>query len=138
MTKLEIAMERSSDRHGPRIDEELDHLTSSLTHGAPVESRIEEEREQEGPADDEPVPDAVIQEPELRDAAGDDFELRSELARHVEPSVFPASREDVIRSAERRRAPDQVLRWLERLPAGEYLNFEGVWEALGGERERRS
>jgi hypothetical protein len=31
-----------------------------------------------------------------------------------------------------------VLRWLERLPDGEYLNFEGVWEALGGERERRS
>jgi Protein of unknown function (DUF2795) len=131
-------MERSSDRHGPRLDEELDRLTSSLTRGAPVESRAEEEREQEGPADDEPVPDAVIQRPDVREAAGDDFELRSELARHVEPSVFPASREDIIRSAQRLRAPAEVLRWLERLPDGEYLNFEGVWEALGGERERRS
>ena len=135
---MEVAMERSSDRHGPRIDEELDHLTSSVTHGAPVESRAEEEREQEGPADDEPTPDALIEHFDVRGAAGDDFELRSELARHVEPSVFPASREEVIASAQRKRAPAEVLRWLERLPDGEYLNFEGVWEALGGQRERRS
>jgi hypothetical protein len=134
---LEAAMERSSE-HGPRIDEELDRLTSSVTHGAPVESRAEEEREQEGPADDEPAPDSVIERYDTRDAAGDDFELRSELARHVEPHVFPASREDVIDSAQRGRAPAEVLRWLERLPDGEYLNFEGVWEALGGERERRT
>jgi Protein of unknown function (DUF2795) len=131
-------MDRSSDRHGPRIDEDLDRLTSSVTHGAPVESRAEEEREQEGPADDEPVADAVIDRYDARDTAGDDLELRSELARHVEPSVFPASREAVIRSAQRERAPSEVLRWLERLPDGEYLNFEGAWEALGGQRERRS
>jgi Protein of unknown function (DUF2795) len=135
---LETAMERSSDRHGPRIDEDLDRLTSSLTHGAPVESRAEEEREQEGPADDEPVPDAVIDRYDARDTAGNDFELRSEIARHLEPSIFPASREGVLRSAQRRRAPAEVIRWLERLPDGEYLNFEGVWEALGGQRERRS
>jgi hypothetical protein len=130
-------MERSSE-HGPRIDEDLDRLTNSVTHGAPVESRAEEEWEQEGPADDEPVSDAVIEHFDARDAAGDDFELRSELARHVEPSIFPASRDEVIRSAQRKQAPAEVLRWLERLPDGEYLNFEGVWEALGGQRERRS
>jgi len=135
--RLEVVMERSSE-HGPRIDEELDRLTSSVTRGAPVESRSEEEREQEGPADDEPVSDAVIESYDVRDAAGDDLELRSELARHVQPHVFPASREDVIDSAQRGRAPAEVLRWLERLPDGQYANFEGVWEALGGEREQRS
>src|SRR5919204_5468680 len=83
-------MERSSDRHGPRIDEELDHLTQSVTRGGPVESRAEEEREQEGPGDDEPTADAVVEHYDTRDSAGDDFELRSEIARHLEPSVFPA------------------------------------------------
>src|SRR2546425_11184619 len=131
-------MERSSDRHGPRIDDDLDRLTSSLTHGAPVESRAEEEREQEGPADDEPVSDAVIERYDIRDAAGDDFELRSEIARHLEPSAFPASRDDIMRVAQREHAPDEVLRWLERLPEGRYPTFEAVWEALGGQRERRN
>lgn len=131
-------MERSSDQHGPRIDEDLDRMTQSVTRGGPVESRAEEEREQEGPADEEPVPDAVIHPPGSGDAAGDDFELRSEIARHLEPSVFPGSRDDVIGSAQRAQAPADVLRWLERLPDGHYPNVESVWEALGGERERRS
>jgi hypothetical protein len=127
-------MERSSDRHGPRIDEDLRRLTQSVTRGAPVESRADEEREQEGPADDEPVPHSVIH----RRDAGEGFELRSEIARHLEPSAFPASRDDVIRVARRERAPAEVLRWLERLPEGRYPNFEAVWEALGGRRERRN
>jgi hypothetical protein len=131
-------MERSSDRHGPRIDEDLERLTQSVTRGAPVEARAEEEREQEGPADDEPVPDAVIQRHDASDAAGDDFELRSEIARHLEPSIFPASRDDIIRVAHREQAPTEVLRWLERLPEGRYPNVEAVWEALGGQREHRS
>ncbi len=127
-------VERSSDRHGPRIDDDLERLTQSVTRGAPVESRAEEEREQEGPADDEPVPDAVIH----RRDAGEDFELRSEIARHLEPSAFPASRDEIIRVAQRGRAPAEVLRWLERLPDGRYPTFEAAWEALGGRRERRS
>jgi uncharacterized protein DUF2795 len=40
--------------------------------------------------------------------------------------------------AQREHAPDEVLRWLERLPEGRYPNFEAVWEALGGQPERRS
>jgi hypothetical protein len=124
-------MERSSDTHSPRIDEDLDRLTESATRGAPVESRAEEEREQEGPADGEPVPDAVIRRP------GQDFELRSEIARHLVPSVFPASREEIILLARDEQAPADVVRWLERLPDRRYETVESVWEAIGGERERR-
>lgn len=131
-------MERESNQHGPRIDEDLDRMTQSVTRGGPVESRAEEEREQEGPGDEERVSDAVIQPPSTRDAAGDDFELRSEIGRHLAPSVFPGSRDDVIGSARREQAPDEVLRWLERLPDRRYPNLESVWEALGGQRERRS
>ena len=39
-------MERGSDKHSPRVDEELEHETRSLEQGAPIESRVEEYREQ--------------------------------------------------------------------------------------------
>ncbi len=94
-----VRIERSSDRHGPRIDEDLDRLTQSVTRGAPVESRAEEEREQEGPADDEPVAEAVIHGP------GEDFELRSGIARHLEPSGFPAPETSSFASPETNRRP---------------------------------
>ena len=50
-------MERGSDKHSPMLDEALKHDTASLTGGSPTESRSEEFREQEGPADGEPTPD---------------------------------------------------------------------------------
>jgi hypothetical protein len=68
-------LERGSDKHSPRIDEELDHETRSLQQGAPIESRVEEFREQEGPGEDQPTP-----EPHLTEATAsldlDDAEAR--------------------------------------------------------------
>ena len=40
-------MERGSDKHAPRVDEELAHQVEPLERGAPVEPRVEEFREQE-------------------------------------------------------------------------------------------
>jgi hypothetical protein len=40
-------MERGSDMHGPRIDEELDEETQGLQRGEPSESRAEEKRKVE-------------------------------------------------------------------------------------------
>jgi Protein of unknown function (DUF2795) len=37
-------MERASDKHGPRLDEELQHETRSLERGAPLAARVEEAR----------------------------------------------------------------------------------------------
>jgi hypothetical protein len=119
-------VERSSDRHSPRVDEDLDRLTRSVTHGAPVESRAEEEREQEGPADREP------QLPQ------DEVQARSELARWLRPSAFPADRSGLLAAARDEQAPEPVAETLGRLPAGvAYDNVEQVWEALGGRREQR-
>jgi hypothetical protein len=135
-------MERGSDRHNPRIDEELKHDTGSLLHGAPVESRSEESREQEGPADGEPTPDALL----TGDAAPaaspdtlshDEIEARAELARHLEPSVFPADRAALLASAQRQQAPAAVIERLSALPDGTYDHLEAVWEALGGRVEFR-
>src|SRR5207302_5195189 len=106
----------------PRVDEELKHELRSIVQGSPVEARANEAREQEGPADGEPTPDALItgdRPSATPDALGhDEIETRAELARHIEPSVFPADRPTLIASARRSGAPDDILASLERLPEG--------------------
>jgi hypothetical protein len=60
---------------------------------------------------------------------------RSELARHIRPSIFPAGRDDVVRSAVEEHAPQEMIDLLGTLPAGEFRNANDVWEALGGPSE---
>lgn len=60
-------MERGSDKHGPRLDEEMDRETESITSGSPIEARVEESREKEGPGEGEPVSQSRVDEdPEAR------------------------------------------------------------------------
>ncbi len=132
-------MERRSDKHAPRADEDLVHEVEPLERGAPVEPRVEEFREQEGAADDQPVPDARLaggRSAGPMDA--DELEARSELARSLEPSAFPADRQALLDSARRNHARQPVLERLARLPEGQtFENVEAVWLALGGGIERR-
>ena len=130
-------MERGSDKHSPRVDEELDHETRSLQQGGPLESRVEEFREQEGPGEDQPTP-----EPHLSEATAsldpDDAEARSEIARYLDPSAFPADRDGLLDDAEANNAPEVVLERLQALPAGRtYERLPDVWAALGGTAEHR-
>jgi hypothetical protein len=130
-------LERGSDKHSPRIDEELDHETRSLQQGAPIESRVEEFREQEGPGEDQPTP-----EPHLTEATAsldlDDAEARSEIARYLDPSGFPGDRDGLLDNAEANNAPEVVLERLQALPAGRtYEGMPDVWAALGGTVEHR-
>ncbi len=53
-------MERGSDKHTPRLDDELDHETRSMTQGSPIEARADEERMKEPAGDDEPTPEEII------------------------------------------------------------------------------
>jgi hypothetical protein len=132
-----VTEERRSDKHTPRIDEQLEHEVGAMTRGAPTEPRAEEDREQEGPAEGEPTPDARLS----GDGGGagqlgyDEVESRSELARHLQPSVFPARPEELAESARREHAPDSVIAQLRRLPDRLYDNVQAVWEALGGRGE---
>jgi len=120
-------VERGSDKHSPRIDEQLQHDTRSIVQGAPVEARVEEHREQEGAGEGDPE--------QSYDGWIDD---RSELARHLEPSSFPAGRDGLLAGAGEQHAPDWVVAALRSLPADRtFHTTEEVWEALGGQRERR-
>ncbi|HEY7607324.1 MAG TPA: DUF2795 domain-containing protein [Actinomycetota bacterium] len=130
-------MERGSDKHSPRVDEELDHETRSLQQGAPVESRVEEHREQEGPGEDQPTPESRLhEEPASLDL--DDAEARSDIARYLDPAAFPADRDALLDNAEANNAPEVVLERLQALPAGRtYERLPDVWAALGGTVEHR-
>lgn len=135
-------MARGSDKHSPRLDENLSHDTRSLTQGAPLESRADEAREQEGAADDEPTPDALLtgdRGVSDDDVLGhDEVEARSRLATYLRPSVWPADRETLVAVARENHAPAPVLDQLSTLPDGTFSHTEAVWEALGGRVEFRS
>jgi hypothetical protein len=132
--------ERGSDKHNPRVDEEFVRETEAMERGAPVPSRSQEFREIEGAGDDEDSPDArlsgdrgLVPEEALDP---DELEARSEIARHLEPSIFPADRETLLSSARDNSAPNSVLERLRRLPEETvFENVQGVWTALGGGSE---
>lgn len=134
-------MERGSDKHAPRLDENLKHDTRPLERGAPVEARANEWREQEGPADGEPTPDSRVvggrAHANENQPTDEEIEARSELARHLDPSVFPADKAALLASAEGNFAPAWILDMLRGLPEGDYPTNEAVWEALGGSVEQR-
>jgi Protein of unknown function (DUF2795) len=133
-------LERGSDKHSPRLDEELDHETRSIQQGSPVESRVEEHREQEGPGEDQPTPDARLSGGRATAASLDldDAETRADIARFLTPSTFPADREALVADAEGNHAPEDVLERIRALPAGRaYENVQDVWGTLGGTVEHR-
>ena len=138
-----MTIERGSDKMGSRIDDELAQETESLQRGAPVSSRAEEFREQEGPGDDEPTPDARLAgdrdlTPE-DSLTPDEVEARSEIARHLEPSAFPADRAALLDAAREQDATGGVIAALESLPPDRrFENVQQVWEALGGRTEKRA
>jgi hypothetical protein len=124
-------VERKSEKHNPRLDDQMKQETESLVRGAPVEARAEEFREQEGPANGEPTPDA--------DITSDEVEQRAELARHLGPAPFPGDREALLEAARSEHAPDWVIQQLESLPSGDrFENVEAVWTALGHGAEGRT
>jgi len=135
-------MERGNSKHSARVDDELSHETGALTGSGQTESRSEESWVQEGLlADEQPAAGA----PAVHGAPGpgalsdDEVERRSELARWLEPHLFPARRDELVAGARDRLAPGPVTELLERLPdEGIFSNVEAVWEAVGGQREHRS
>jgi hypothetical protein len=122
---------RESTKHSARLDDQLKHETRSLEQGAPIESRVREDLEKEGPADDERDVDAHTAAP--GSLGSDPVEARRELSRHLRASVFPASRDALLAEAESQHAPSSVHAALSALPADErYDTVHEVWAALAG------
>lgn len=132
-----MAIQRQSDKHSPRVDEELDHETASMTHGAPVVSRSRADLRQEDPAEDARA-SASVPGGTPEGMSPDDVEIRSELARSLRPSVFPAHPSQLVEVAEAEQASRLLIAFLRRLPDRQYEVLEDVYEALGepGEQHR--
>ena len=133
-------MERESSKHSPRVDDELGHEVESLVRGsAAEESRAREDRLQEGSDEGEmrfePADRTLAQDRGIGvdDASADE---RSELARHIAASPWPAGREQLVEAARLDRAPQQVIDQLRTLPSeAAFENVQEVWSALGGATE---
>ncbi len=127
-------MERQSAKHSPRVDDDLKQDTQSLERGAPVEARVEEDREQEPAAEGEPEPSARPAPP--GSLGPDESSARAELSRHLRLSAFPATRDALLDEAAENNAPQDVTDVLRKLPAGAtFATVYEVWAALGGEVE---
>lgn len=133
------AMERESNKHNPRVDEEMKREVASITHGAPVDSRAEEFREHEAPADGEPTSDGVIStdQPGTGSLTPEEVELRQDLARSID-RIFPATKEELVSNAIANGAPERVVAWYKRLPDRSYEGFPQVWEVGSGHTEPRA
>src|SRR3954454_11247736 len=97
-------------KHGPAIDDALTnprHQSSAGTHHG-----------------DRPEEDPTGKTPE------DDVARRSELARFLEPSAFPATIGELRALADRHHATDAVVALLDRAPddGSKFNTVEELWE----------
>jgi hypothetical protein len=130
--------EQASDTHGPRRDEAIkpqDEAEARQYAGEwpGPEEEPEDETEQEAVW----APAARLAEspvPENWEAV----ELRSDLARHLDRSVWPVSRKRLLEILTERNAGDQLLERAASLPAGHrYESLSEVLHALDLEPEER-
>ena len=127
------------DEHGPRQDDALKKQTRDREEGG-TESHDQEGKEAEPAGEDQP---GASLSPEEGIGGGtavgmdqQDVTQRAELARSLQPSVFPATAQRLVDSAAETHAPDHILRMLKSLPAQErYENVQDLWRALGGGTE---
>lgn len=125
---------QQSDKHGPVLDEELEHETRGLVQGG-HSSRAEEWRDPEPAGEDQPTGDRIYPEDRRGNPEGMtqvDVDERSDIARSLGTSAFPADRDTLVSVAEENEATDQVLSLLRSLPADRtFSNVQDVARALG-------
>ena len=124
-----------SNKHNPRLDEELEHEIQGMLK-AERATRAHEWREVEPVAEGEPD---ISANPEGTLVGGvpvgmteDAVVARAELARWLDRADFPSTGPDLVEAALDHRAPDAVVDELGRLPEGEtYERIGDVVRALG-------
>ncbi len=132
-------MDRLSTKHGPRVDDQLKHELGAMTQGAPAESRVEEEREQEAPSDGEPTATSRPERDDFYGLGPDAPTARREISRHLGLHVFPAGRDALIDQARTEGAGEQVIDALRNLPTDrEFATVYDVTETLGLHAEERA
>ena len=124
-----------SDKHSPRVDEELEHEIQGMLK-AEHATRSHEWREVEPVAEGEPD---ITADPAGTLVGGvpvgmteDAVVARAELARWLDRADFPSDGPALVEAALDHRAPDAVVDELRRLPEGQtYERIGDVVRALG-------
>jgi hypothetical protein len=128
-------MERQSNKHNPRLDEEMKREVAPFLGNEPQDSRADEARVHED------APGVVVSRespfPGGERMTLEEVGLRHDLARYIERHIFPAEREDIVASARRLHAPPEVIARLEKLPPRFYDGFPDVWHAFHPSEARR-
>ena len=131
-------MERGSSKHGPRLDDELEHEVRGLLQGQNTEGRVEEWHDPEPSGEDQPTvgeyPDPGEDLPGGAPAGitAAEADRRAYFASFLSRSVFPADRAKLRAVAGEANAPDEVLAVIDRLPDGEFTNIADAWHKAGG------
>lgn len=139
MTEGTNDVERGSDLHSPRLDEQQKHEVEGLIRSG-HSTHAEEWKDPEPSGEDQPdadlAPDATLAGgvPEGMTAA--DVEQRSQIAGYLGHSGWPMVREQIIEKLVDGHAPDALVEQVRRLPSGRaFENMNDVWSTLGGHVE---
>ncbi|WP_395108213.1 DUF2795 domain-containing protein [Actinomadura sp. SCN-SB] len=133
--------EDRSDKHSPRLDDELAHETEGMVRGN--HSTHAEEFAETEPYSDAPTWEPGSQTPEPvpegspPGMSAEDVEERSALARLLNGVRYPARPGDLAAHLSGADAPDRAVAALRDLPDREYVNVADVAEALGYGKENR-
>jgi len=122
--------EQESGTHGPREDDALKREVRSelQAHRA---TRAEEWLEPEPPGEDEPEATWVLEGRPGATPPGEDWEtieLRSNLARHLDRTAFPATRAHLLQTLTGHQAEQRLLDLVSALP--ESATFASLGELL--------
>jgi len=132
--------EQASGTHGPREDDALKREVRSELQ-ANRATRAEEWLEPEPPGEDEPEATwALAGRPGATPPGEDwqDIELRSDLARHLDRTAFPATRAHLLATLAAHQAEQRLLDLVSSLPDGAtFANLGEVLRALGLPIEHR-
>jgi hypothetical protein len=127
-------MSEKSDKHGPRLDEQLQRETKGLVRGGgpthtdpgndpePVETDTGRDPTATGPARETGTPPGMTRR---------DVENRSAFAKLLAGARYPATPDQLSAHVENEGGPDVAVRALADLPAGEYRGLPDVLDALG-------
>jgi hypothetical protein len=134
-------MERGSNKHGPRVDEQMSQEVSGLVQGPGTGgSRVDEFRVPEPAGEDQPeattAPAGELRSGAPKGMSSRDVETRSRLGRYITMGALPGDRETLVANARDNDAPDDVVAALRGLPPNtRYQTVSEVWAALGHKNE---
>jgi hypothetical protein len=132
--------EQETGTHGPREDDALKREVRSelQAHRA---TRAEEWLEPEPPGEDEPEATWAPSGRPGGTPPGEDWEtieLRSDLARHLDRTAFPATRTRLLETLQAHQAEQRLLDLVSPLPGGAtFANLGELLRALGLPIEER-